>query len=80
MAVHASRVLNLYAANDPRCVTRKPASPFRYLNSSPEVIRLAVLLYVKYRLSLGNVEDSSSLADLSAAKGQHLVLTDHKRP
>src|SRR3954447_2416840 len=36
---------------------RKPASPFRYFNSSPEVIRLAVLLYVKYPLSLRNVED-----------------------
>jgi transposase-like protein len=34
-----------------------PASPFRYFNSSPEVIRLAVLLYVKYPLSLRNVED-----------------------
>jgi hypothetical protein len=27
---------------------RQPNSPFRYFNSSPEVIRLAVLLYVKY--------------------------------
>ena len=36
---------------------RKPASPFRYFNSSPEVIRLAVLMYVKYPLSLRNVED-----------------------
>jgi putative transposase len=35
----------------------QPASPFRYFNSSPEVIRLAVLLYVKYPLSLRNVED-----------------------
>ncbi len=35
---------------------RKPASPFRYFNSSPEVIRLAVLMYVKYPLSLRNVE------------------------
>lgn len=26
-----------------------PASPFRYFNSSPEVIRLAVLLYVNIR-------------------------------
>lgn len=34
-----------------------PASPFRYFNSSPEVIRLAVTLYVKYPLSLRNVED-----------------------
>src|SRR3982751_2745217 len=36
---------------------RVPASPFRYFNSSPEVIRLTVLLYVKYPLSLRNVED-----------------------
>lgn len=31
--------------------------PFRYFNSSPDVIRLAVLLCVKYPLSLRNVED-----------------------
>jgi hypothetical protein len=30
---------------------------FRYYNSSPEIIRTAVLLYVKYPLSLRNVED-----------------------
>ncbi len=36
---------------------RQPAPPFRYFNSSPEVIRLAVLMYVKYPLSLRNVED-----------------------
>jgi putative transposase len=36
---------------------RAPATPFRYFNSSPEVIGLAVLLYVKYPLSLRNVED-----------------------
>ncbi len=35
----------------------KPASPFRYFDSSPEVIRLAVLMYVRYPLSLRNVED-----------------------
>jgi putative transposase len=34
-----------------------PASPFRYFKTSPEVIRLTVLLYVKYPLSLRNVED-----------------------
>src|ERR1039457_431790 len=33
------------------------AHPFRYLNSSPEVIRLVVMMYVKYPLSLRNVED-----------------------
>ncbi len=32
----------------------KPYSPFQYFHSSPEVIRLAVLMYV--RLSLWNVE------------------------
>ena len=34
------------------------SNPFRYFNSSSEIIRLAVLLmYVKYPLSLRNVED-----------------------
>ena len=32
-------------------------NPFRYFNSSPELIRLAVMMYVKYPLSLRNVED-----------------------
>lgn len=36
---------------------KKPASPFRYFNSSPEVIRLAVMMYVRFPLSLRNVED-----------------------
>ena len=31
--------------------------PFRYFNSSPEVIRLAVMMYIRYRLSLRQVED-----------------------
>ena len=31
-------------------------SPFKYFDSSPEVIRQAVMLYVRYPLSLGNVE------------------------
>lgn len=36
---------------------RKPPSAFRYFNSSPEIIRLAVMLYVRFPLSLRNVED-----------------------
>lgn len=36
---------------------KQPASPFRYFNSSPEVIRLVVMMYVRYPLSLRNVED-----------------------
>jgi putative transposase len=35
----------------------KPANPFRYFHSSPEIIRLAVLMYVRFPLSLRNVED-----------------------
>ena len=36
---------------------RKPDSPFKRFNSSPEVIRLVVLMYVRFPLSLRNVED-----------------------
>jgi putative transposase len=32
-------------------------NPFRYFNSSPEVIRLTVMLYIRYSLSLRQVED-----------------------
>jgi len=35
----------------------KPINPFRCFNSSPEVIRLVVMMYVRYPLSLRNVED-----------------------
>ncbi|MEM7443289.1 MAG: IS6 family transposase [Pseudomonadota bacterium] len=31
--------------------------PFRYFNSSPEVIRLAVMMYIRFPLSLRQVED-----------------------
>ena len=39
----------------PRLMTKH--SPFRYFKTSPEVIRLAVMLYVRFPLSLRNVED-----------------------
>ena len=32
-------------------------SPFRYFKTSPEIIRLAVMLYIRFSLSLRNVED-----------------------
>ena len=35
----------------------KAKNPFRYFHSSPEVIRMVVMLYVRYPLSLRNVED-----------------------
>jgi putative transposase len=39
-----------------RCRMTK-RSPFRYFKTSPEIIRLAVMLYVRFPLSLRNVED-----------------------
>ena len=35
----------------------KKRCPFRYFKTSPEIIRLAVMLYVRFLLSLRNVED-----------------------
>ncbi len=32
-------------------------SPFRYFKTSPEIIRLTVMMYVRFPLSLRNVED-----------------------
>ncbi len=32
-------------------------NPFRYFKTSPEIIRLAVMLYIRFPLSLRNVED-----------------------
>jgi putative transposase len=32
-------------------------SPFRYFKTSPDIIRLAVMLYIRFPLSLRNVED-----------------------
>jgi putative transposase len=32
-------------------------SPFRYFKTSPDIIRLAVMMYIRFPLSLRNVED-----------------------
>jgi putative transposase len=32
-------------------------NPFRCFNSLPEIIRLTVMMYIRYRLSLRQVED-----------------------
>ncbi|MGB3626671.1 MAG: DDE-type integrase/transposase/recombinase [Henriciella sp.] len=37
-----------------------PKSPFRCFKTSPEVIRLAVMMYVRFPLSLRHVEDKSA--------------------
>lgn len=39
---------------------RKPTNPFRYFNSSPKVIRLVEMMYMRLPLSLRNVEDLPS--------------------
>ena len=36
---------------------KKSANPFRYFTLSPEIIRLVVMMYVRFPLSLRNVED-----------------------
>ena len=33
------------------------SNPLRYFNSLPEIIRLAVMMYIRYPLSLRQVED-----------------------
>ena len=40
-----------------RSLASADENPFRYFNSSPEVIRLAVMMYIRYPLSLRQVED-----------------------
>ena len=35
----------------------KTDNPFRYFHSSPDIISMVVVLYVRYPLSLRNVED-----------------------
>jgi len=35
----------------------KKQNPFRYFKTSPEIIRLAVMMYIRFSLSLRNVED-----------------------
>lgn len=41
----------------PSIVRRQNASPFRYFKTSPEIIRLAVMMYTQFPLLLRNVED-----------------------
>ena len=58
----------------------KNQNPFRYFKTSPEIIRLAVMMYVRFPLSLRNVEDllheraSISAMILSAIGGTDFAL------
>ena len=44
-------------AQMPRKSRAKPDSPIRWFNASPEVIRLVVMMYLRFPLSLRYVED-----------------------
>jgi putative transposase len=43
-------------------------SPFKWFKTSPEIIRVAVMLYVRFPLSLRNVEDLLHERDCSLYK------------
>jgi transposase-like protein len=45
-----------------------PANPSGYFNSSPEVIRLVVLMYVRFPLSARNVEELLSEREIDFAR------------
>jgi len=46
-----------WSKRDRMSKSKPPPDPFRWFDSSPEVIRLVVMMYVRYPLSLRNVED-----------------------
>lgn len=47
-------------------------SPFRYFKTSPEVIRLAVTLYIRFQLSLRNVGDLLHERGIEFSTERHL--------
>jgi len=57
----------------------RPVNPFRYFNSSPEVIRLVVMMYVKYPLSLRNVEDLHGQVHNHFNQERHLISREQYR-
>lgn len=52
---------------------KTPQDSFRWFDSSPQVIRLVVIMYMKYPLSLPNWEAPSPL-DFFSRRGQCLPL------
>ncbi len=66
------RITVLVTANEPKSIA-KPPSPFRYFNSSSEVIRLVVMMYVKSPLSLRKVlsdQRGTSRSEVIAAQDE----------
>ena len=65
----------------PRKSRAKPPSPFKGFNSSPEVVRLVVLMYVRFPLSLRNVEDllfERGYFDVAQARGEAEIEQDRQ--
>ena len=54
-------------------------NPFRYFNSSPEVIRLAVMHFIRYPLSLRQVEDLLFQNRYRYQPGNHPLLVEPLR-
>ena len=52
------------------------SNPFRYFNSSPEVIRLVVMMYVRCPLSLRNAEDLLAERGIDIKPRDHPVLVE----
>ena len=51
-------------------------NPFRYFKTSPEIIRLAVMLYVRFPLSLRNVEDLLHERGIDVSQQNRTVLVE----
>lgn len=71
------------AAPLPHRHPRDKTDPFRCFNSSPEVIRLVVMMYVRFPLSLRNVEDllfEPAKAGARNAPKQRHAAKGRKRP
>ena len=55
-------------------------NPFRYFKTSPEIIRLAVRMYVRFPLSLRNVEDLLHERGIEVSHETDPVLVEPVRP
>ena len=56
----------------------KKQNPFKYFKTSPEIIKLAVMYYVRFPLSLRNVEDILAMKLLDIG-GINLALYSPKK-
>ena len=51
-------------------------NPFRYFNSSPEIIRLTVMMYIRYLLSLRQVEVPLFKRSIDIRRSRSAALAD----